>query len=203
MYVPTGSHSIEQRIKNSRFIAQAEPFTDLRGVKQRVEEIRAANPGCAHVVHAVSVGDAQSRSFGMSDDGEPHGTSGRPALEVLRGSEITNCLVTIVRYFGGTKLGTGGLVRAYGGATKEVLAGLPVEALVEKRRFSVTLPYELYEPLRKLLIEHGAAALEEQFAEEVSLSGEIPAAEAGVCRDAVRDLSRARVELGLGEATDV
>jgi len=202
MYVPTGSHTIEQRIKNSRFIARAERFTDSRGVKQRVEEIRAANPGCSHVVHAVSVGDARSRSFGMSDDGEPHGTSGRPALEVLRGSEITNCLVTIVRYFGGTKLGTGGLVRAYGGATKAVLAGLPVEDLVEKRRFSLTLPYELYEPVRKALTDHGAAALEEHFAEQVSLSGVIPAAEATACRDTVRDTSRARVEMYLEETAD-
>lgn len=201
MYVPTDSYWIEQRIKNSRFIARAEPFTDPRGVKRRVEEIRVANPGCAHVVHAVSLGDAGSRSFGMSDDGEPHGTSGRPALEALRGSEITNCLVTIVRYFGGTKLGTGGLVRAYGGATKEVLAGIPVEALVERRRFSVALPYELYEPVRKLLTEHGATALEEHFAEQVVVSGEIPAAEATDCRDAVRDASRARVLLELEDPT--
>ena len=87
----------------------------------------------------------------MSDDGEPKGTAGRPALEVLRGSEITNCLVSVVRHFGGTKLGTGGLVRAYGGATKEVLAALPVEELVQKRDFDLVVPYELYDAVRREL----------------------------------------------------
>jgi uncharacterized YigZ family protein len=195
VYSPTRSHSIEQRIKNSRFIARAEPFTDPRAAKARVDGLRAANPGCAHVVHTFSVGDENDRSFGMSDDGEPHGTAGRPALDVLKGSNITNCLVTIVRFFGGTKLGTRGLVRAYAGATKEVLAGVPVEELVEKRLFSVTVPYELYEPTRKILLGAGAEIREERFSEIVRVKGTLPSRAVSRCAETLGEATSGAVVL--------
>lgn len=197
MYVPTASHSSEQRIRNSRFIARAEPFGEPRAVKQRVEQLRAANPGCAHVVYAFSVGDAANRSFGMSDDGEPHGTAGRPVLDVLSGSEITNCLVTVVRYFGGTKLGTGGLVRAYGGAAKVVLAALPVEPLVAKRSFTVTVGYEHFEQVRTILLQWQAKIDSEDFTERVVLRGRVPAAAADGCAEAMQEATSGRVVLEL------
>ena len=199
MYIPIRSHSVEQRIKNSRFIARAEPFTDPRAAKARVEELRAANPGCAHVVHALSVGDENNRNLGMSDDGEPHGTAGRPALDVLKGSDITNCLVTVVRYFGGTKLGTGGLVRAYAGVTKKVLAGVPVEELVEKRGFSVTVPYELYEPARKIVLEAGAEIRDERFSEIVRVEGTLPAGAVSGCAEALREATSGTVLLDIAD----
>jgi uncharacterized YigZ family protein len=199
VYTPTRSHSIEQRIRNSRFIARAEPFTEPHTAKTRVEELRAANPGCAHVVHVFSVGDENNRSFGMSDDGEPHGTAGRPAHDVLNGSNITNCLVTIVRYFGGTKLGTGGLVRAYAGATREVLAGVPLEELVEKRRFSVTVPYELYEPVRKTLLDAGAEIRDERFTEIVRVEGQLPAGAVSGCAEALREATSGAVFLEVAD----
>lgn len=135
----------------------------------------------------------------MSDDGEPHGTAGRPALDVLKGSEITNCLVTVVRYFGGTKLGTGGLVRAYAGVTREVLAGLPVEELVEKRPFSVTVPYELYEPVRKILLEAAAEIENEAFTEIVRVDGRLPAGAVTGCAEALREATSAAVSLDVAD----
>ncbi len=135
----------------------------------------------------------------MSDDGEPHGTAGRPAHDVLKGSDITNCLVTIVRYFGGTKLGTGGLVRAYAGATREVLAGVPVEELVEKRGFSVTVPYELYEPVRKILLEAGAEIEDEAFTEAVRVEGRLPADAVPRCAEALREASSGAVFLDVAD----
>ncbi|MFP4205088.1 MAG: IMPACT family protein, partial [Spirochaetaceae bacterium] len=175
MYEPTKHYTVEQRIRNSRFIAGAEPLSEAEAVKPRVEELRRAHPGCAHVVHAFSLGAEAERSFGMSDDGEPHGTAGRPALEVLRHSEITNCLITVVRYFGGIKLGTGGLVRAYGGAAKEVLAGVPRRRLVAMEPFLLRVSYEAYETVRGVLVGAGARIDTEDFAETVSLSGYLPA----------------------------
>jgi len=199
VYTPTRSHSIEQRIRNSRFIARAEPFTDARLAKGRVEELRAANPGCAHVVHTFSVGNENNRKFGMSDDGEPHGTAGRPAHDVLKGSNITNCLVTVVRFFGGTKLGTGGLVRAYSGVTREVLDGDPVEELVEKRQFSVTVPYELYEPVRKILLEAGANIRDEGFTEIVRVEGTLPAAAVTKCSETLSEATSGAVFLDVAD----
>lgn len=199
MYVPTCSYSAEQRIRNSRFIAQAEPFADPRAVKPRIEVIRAAHPGCAHVVYAFSVGDAATRSFGMSDDGEPHGTAGRPVLDVLNASDITNCLVTVVRYFGGTKLGTGGLVRAYGSVAKEALGGLAVEPLVERRSFTVVVGYERYEPVRTLLLAWRARLGKVDFAERVRIRGEIPAEAASACADALREATSGAVSIEVDE----
>ncbi|MFP4566518.1 MAG: IMPACT family protein [Spirochaetaceae bacterium] len=199
MYTPTGSHSVERRIRNSRFIARAEPLADPGSVKARVEALRAANPGCAHVVHAFSVGAEHNRIFGMSDDGEPHGTAGRPIIDVLKGSNVTNCLITVVRYFGGTKLGTGGLVRAYAGVAKEVLGGTAVETLVAKRRFSVAVPYELYEPVKRILLDAAADIEAEEFTETVRLEGRLPVGAAGGCAAAVRDATSGAVSLDVVE----
>jgi len=138
----------------------------------------------------------------MSDDGEPHGTAGRPALDVLKGSDITNCLVTVVRYFGGTKLGTGGLVRAYAGATREVLAGVPVEELVEKRRFSVSVPYELYEPVRKVLLEAAAEIENEEFTEIVRVEGKLPADAAASCSETLREATSGAVSLDVADGEE-
>ena len=202
MYIPKRSHSITHRIKNSRFIATAEPFDDLSGVKQRVEEIRGQNPGSAHVVYALSVGDEKNRSFAMSDDGEPKGTAGRPALEVLRGSGITDCLVSIVRYFGGTKLGTGGLVRAYGGATKAALESLPVKELIDTLDFSLETPYEHHEPVQRALSGLGAEITDEQFGEKVTMYGRVAREAFAACAEAVRETSRGTVTLVAPEQTE-
>lgn len=193
MYVPKRSYRVEQRIKNSRFIATAEPFDTPNKVKDRIEEIRNAHPGCAHVVYAFSVGDENQRAFGTSDDGEPKGTAGRPALGVLRGSEVTNCLVTVVRYFGGTKLGTGGLVRAYGGAVREVLEGLAVERLVQKRGFALVVPYELHDTVRRELDRSGAQITSEEFTETVRVTGTIAEDVAALCAERLREATRGTI----------
>lgn len=195
MYKPKRSHTSTHRIKDSRFIAGAEPFHDPARLKRRIEEIRSDHPGCAHVVYALSVGNESSCSFAMSDDGEPKGTAGRPVLDVLRGSGVTNCLVTVVRYFGGTKLGTGGLVRAYGGAAKEVLEAVPVEKLVEKVEFFVEMPYEYHDPVRRALRQLDAEVTDEEFSEKVRVYGAVPTAGFSACADAIAELSRGAVTL--------
>jgi uncharacterized YigZ family protein len=195
VYVPKTSHHIQQRIKNSRFIATAEPFGEPRTVKTRIAEVRRAHPGCAHVVYAFSVGGEKTRSFGMSDDGEPKGTAGRPVLDVLWGSEITDCLVTVVRFFGGTKLGTGGLVRAYGGAAREVLAELPTMPLVATVEFAVTVSYGSYEPVRRILAEFRANITSEEFGEAVRVAGTLPSSNVRGCSEALREATSGSVEL--------
>lgn len=172
MRIPLESHSAEIEVKRSRFIAIAEPVDSLRDVRAMVARTRSAHPQANHVVHAAVVG-TDAALFSMSDDHEPKNTAGRPALEVLRGSGITNILVMVVRYFGGTLLGTGGLVKAYGDAVKTVLDGLKTAELVEKTSITITLGYEMYDQVRKIL-EDNKALTSEEFTTEVTILAVIP-----------------------------
>ena len=104
-------------IKNSRFISEVFPVETQAQAREKLHEVKQKYFDATHVVHAFSVG-LKSETFGMSDDGEPSGTAGRPVLDVLKGSGITNILLTVTRYFGGTLLGTGGLVHAYSESAK-------------------------------------------------------------------------------------
>lgn len=110
-------------VKKSRFIAIARKCTSTQMAKDLVKEVRAQHPKANHVVHAAVIGN----EFSFSDDKEPKNTAGRPAFEVLKGSGVNNICILIVRYFGGTLLGTGGLVHAYSDAAKLVLSKIKTD----------------------------------------------------------------------------
>src|SRR5919112_241403 len=139
--------------------------------------IRAEMPDAAHHVYAYIVGHGATTTLGMSDDGEPSGTAGRPVMAVLKGSGLGDVALVVTRYFGGTLLGTGGLVRAYGDATKAVLAVLPRAEKIERRELRIALPSAAYEPARRLLAAHAGSILQEEFAAEVALRVSLPLAE--------------------------
>ncbi|MCK9548260.1 MAG: YigZ family protein [Sphaerochaeta sp.] len=178
----------EIEVRKSRFIAIAVPITDLSQIKGLVAQARLDHPGANHVVHAAVVGpDGQQLSY--SDDKEPRNTAGRPAVEVLKGSGITDILVLIIRYFGGTLLGTGGLVKAYGDSVKEVLKTASTEELIAKHSFSLTIPYNLYD-LTKIALDDVEASIEdESFTTAVTIAGSLPAANAPSLQQRVSDLS--------------
>ncbi|MCH3917570.1 MAG: YigZ family protein [Spirochaetia bacterium] len=193
MKVPIDTARANLEIKKSKFIAIAYPCTTLQEVKQLVTETKAAYPDATHVVHAAIVGPTGT-SFSFSDDHEPKNTAGRPAFEVLRGSGITDIAVMIIRYFGGTLLGTGGLVRAYGDSMKAVLEKTKTEELVLKKNFSLQTSYDLFEPIKALLEQAGCTIAEETFTTTVDFSGSIPET---ACMELVRQVS----ELSKGKDT--
>ena len=160
-------------VKKSRFIAIAIPCTSLDDIKALIKKIREENPEATHVVHAAVIGN-EGTLFSSSDDREPKNTAGRPALEVLKGSHITNILVCIIRYFGGTLLGTGGLVKAYGDSVKELLKVVHTEKLIERVEFSMQISYEFYELIKRLLTEVEASDLKEEFTSGIQIKGKIP-----------------------------
>ena len=174
MLIPTGRAEAEIEIKKSRFIAVAIPTETMDGVKEAVLSVRKEHPDANHVVHASVIGKAGTM-YSSSDDREPKNTAGRPALEVLKGSGITNITVAIVRYFGGTLLGTGGLVKAYGDSAKEVLKVVPTEPLIEKTSFRMILPYNSYTLIKRLIDEKEAIISSENFDINITLEGTIPA----------------------------
>ena len=197
MLAPDGESSIDLVVRRSRFIAQATGVRSRDEAEKTIRRRRAEHPNANHVVYAFSHGDGASRQFGMSDDGEPKGTAGRPVLEVLRGSEITDCIVTVVRYFGGTKLGTGGLVHAYGKAAKRCLESLRTVVKREVRRGRITSPYELHASLRIAILQVNGEIIEEAFTDHVEIDFEVALEEAERLTRLVRDVSRGTIELVL------
>lgn len=193
--IPSARARAEIEVLRSRFIATAGPVGDSEAAKAMLKEIRAEFPDAAHHVHAFIVGRGGSQVRGMSDDGEPPGTAGRPSMAVVEGSGLGDvCLVT-TRYFGGTKLGTGGLVRAYTAAAQAVLELLPRGLKVERRSASLALPYNLYEQAKRLLERAEAEVLAEDFLAEVVVRLRLPQSRwTDLDRD-LRELTAGRVGL--------
>lgn len=160
----------ELEIKKSRFIAIAYPTKTLEEAKEKVLYTKDQYKDATHVVHASVVGD-KGTMFSFSDDKEPKNTAGRPAFEVLKGSGITNITVCVVRYFGGTLLGTGGLVKAYGDSTKEVLKVARTEELVERTSFSLLLDYDDYALIKRALSSLNVANVIEDFGTRITIKG--------------------------------
>ena len=151
--VPAEWTRVEIKVSNSRFIATAERVDPPKAAQAFIRTIRDEMPDASHHVYAFRIGHGSSISEGMSDDGEPSGTSGPPAMAVVRGSGLGDVVVVITRYFGGTKLGTGGLVSAYGAAAKAVLAELPTEIRIDRTACRLDVPYALLESSRRALAE--------------------------------------------------
>ncbi len=166
---PAGSAHAEITVKRSRFIADLTPAEDRSAAEHTIDQRRREHPQASHVVYAFLTGGNRSEIAGMSDDGEPKGTAGRPVLEILKGSDLTNTVITVVRYFGGTKLGTGGLVRAYGDAAREVLHQVPRTPYRVLQEYRVVVSYEVYQPVHTLLLEAGGEIREESFTEDVEI----------------------------------
>lgn len=172
MLIPQSYASCEQTIKGSRFLSELFPIDSQSEVREKIREQKQKYPDATHVCHAFICGK-NAEIMGMSDDGEPGGTAGRPMLDVLKGSGATNLLVTITRWFGGTLLGTGGLVHAYGDGVKNVLAVTKFEELVEKCMFSLFCDYQQYQVVKKILESFTIYDLTEDFGEAVSIKGQI------------------------------
>ncbi len=178
-------------VKKSKFIAYARTCTSLEMAKELVREVRAMHPGANHVVHAAVVGK-QGSLFSSSDDKEPKNTAGRPVLEVVKGSGITDICVLVVRYFGGTLLGTGGLVSAYGDSAKGVIALCRTEEQVRKSSFSLLVSYNQYKPVRMLLDSVGAQVDGESFETDVTISGTIASSQERKLSDSLTELTGAQ-----------
>lgn len=167
--IPAGEARIELQVKNSRFIGRAGYTPSVVEAKAFIEKVKTEEPGCTHAVYAFAVGHGAAVTHGMSDAGEPSGTAGRPVLAVVKGSDLGDVTVVIVRYFGGTKLGTGGLVKAYTETAQAVLAELPVTEKVERRSIGVTVNYPFYEQVKRLVDAYQGQVEAEEFAADISL----------------------------------
>jgi uncharacterized YigZ family protein len=193
--IPAQTTRIEIRVVNSRFIATIGEARDADAARAFIEQVREEFADATHNVYAFRAGYGASVTEGMSDDGEPPGTAGRPALAVLRGADLGDVALVITRYFGGTKLGTGGLVRAYTQAAQEALAALPRAERVSRRQGRLSVPYSFYERVRNLVQEHGGELTDEGFAADVTLLISVPQDEAATLEAALAALSSGGLQI--------
>jgi uncharacterized YigZ family protein len=193
-YEPLETAQTRSEIKRSVFIATLRKVASTAEVKDALKAEREEQEGASSIAYAFIIGPPLSETAGMSDGGEPKGTAGRPILEVLRGSGIRNALLTVTRYYGGIKLGTGGLVHAFGGGAKDVLAQAKRKIVRAETNFSVKLGYEYYESFKREFsrLNSGGRILNEDFGEDVRLLLRLPdEAEAGL-RVLLRDLTKGK-----------
>lgn len=173
-------------IRKSRFLTTIQLAQTVAEARSRLAALRSELPAANHHVYAFRVGFGNSVTEGMSDDGEPTGTAGPPTLAVLRGSGIGDILLVTARFFGGTKLGTGGLVRAYTESAQEALRELKTERMVERKTVGLEMPYSLYNIVRRLIDAHKGTIEDAQFGAEVLV----------IARFVTDDLNCFTVELG-------
>jgi uncharacterized YigZ family protein len=189
LHLPAHESRAEIQVANSRFIATIAPVFTVAEAKIFVARIREEFADASHNVPAYVVGHGASVTAHCSDDGEPSGTAGRPALAVLQGSGLGDAAVVVTRYFGGTKLGTGGLVRAYGDAVRAVLEVVPRAEKVATHLVMTAVPYNLLERVRLLIGEHHGRILEEEFAADVTITMQFRIKHFDAFQNGLRELS--------------
>jgi uncharacterized YigZ family protein len=176
-------------IKKSRFIACVQPMADRAGAQQVVARLRAEHPGAAHVCWALLAG-GQSAAV---DDGEPSGTAGRPMLDVLRHQDLEGVLATVVRYFGGVKLGAGGLVRAYTDSVAQALLKAEKIAIIRQRLLRCAVSYPLEGLVRRELELAGATLEQVEHGEQVMFAFRLPDDKAGALVARLNEAGSGRV----------
>ncbi len=175
--IPAAEHRFELEIKRSQFICYAAHAADREEAEEFIRVIRGQHPQARHVCWAYIAGAPTTTVMSMSDDGEPGGTAGRPMLKVLQHSGMGEIVVAVVRYFGGIKLGPGGLQRAYSDAVSGVLEALPRKRLVQREQIRLCFDYALESAVRYVLGRYDVEDLQLDYAEQVNMDLRIASAE--------------------------
>ena len=188
-----GTASAEYEEKKSRFIGQVAHVETEDEAVAFLNEVRAANPQARHNVYAYELREGNRVRY--SDDGEPARTSGLPTLEVIQHAELKDVICVTTRYFGGTLLGTGGLVRAYTKAAQDAFAAARIVTFAECVDLTISVGYPLYDQLSHWLVDQGIQVLSTDFAGDVAVEVRVPAVEATATRAAITELTHAAAEI--------
>jgi uncharacterized YigZ family protein len=167
--IPGSEKRSEIKVSNSRFITSIGPAFSVEEARDFIERTRREFSDASHNVPAFIIGHGATVTAHCNDDGEPPGTAGRPVLAVLKGSGMGDVVVVVSRYFGGTKLGTGGLVRAYSDAVRSVLGVVSRAEKVATNKVDIEVSYKLLEQVQILVEQHSGLILEREFAANVNL----------------------------------
>ena len=189
--VPARVHRVEEEIRRSRFITTIGPAPSPEEAAGLVSRVTGEFADATHNCWAFVAGPPGSTDrIGMSDAGEPHGTAGRPMLNALLHSGVGDVAVVVTRYFGGTKLGTGGLVRAYTGCVQHALATLPIGERVDRVTLIVVIGYPRVAAVQQLFQAFEVQVVSQSFEADARYDLRLPTANVEAFRHAVLDATR-------------
>jgi uncharacterized YigZ family protein len=189
--IPAEPHRTHEEIERSKFVTTVAPAATIDDAQAFIASIRDEFPDATHNCWAYVVGPPGSTArIGMSDDGEPHGTAGRPMLTALLHGGVGDVAAVVTRYYGGIKLGTGGLVRAYGGCLQRALLTLPRAERVAWATLQALVGYADVAAVRQLVAAHRGEILAEEFGADVAYMIRVPVPDAEPFTIALRDATR-------------
>ncbi len=166
--------TIEDTIKKSRFIGILTPCLSEQEVLNHLNHFHHQHPNASHIVFAYRIKSAKGIVMKFHDAGEPGGTAGKPVYQHLEGKDLINVLCVVIRYFGGIKLGAGGLTRAYGNTAKKVIVASQITEYIEYAEVQLELEYKQMQLLEYQLKKLDGVILEQKFSENISLLVKIP-----------------------------
>ena len=193
--VPAQSIEVEEVIKNSQFITRVRNVATAQAAKAFIKELNQTYPDATHHCWAYIVGNPQSTTLlGCSDDGEPSGTAGKPMLNVLQHAAIGDIVAVCSRYYGGTKLGTGGLTRAYGGGVKLALQSLPLKAKVEYQQLQFEIEYAQQKDCEHLLKDFQIENLQLDYQTKIQVNLDIAVEQVKLLKQALTNKFKGQIE---------
>jgi len=192
--IPLNEIRREQAVVNSRFIATLTPVFTVEEARKFIARIKKEFADASHNVTAYIIGGGNTFTEFCSDDGEPGGTAGKPALAVLRGSGLGDVAVVVTRYFGGTLLGTGGLVKAYTESTQMVVNAAGRGRRIRVQVAMVAIPYSMLGRVRLLVARHGGEVIGEDFAADVTMTIQFPVESFEGFQNELRELSAGKLQ---------
>lgn len=192
--IPARSIETELFDRNSRFITSAGPAFSVEEAQGFIRRIKRKYPDATHHVPVYLIGHGASTIAHCSDDGEPSGTAGRPALSVLQGSDIGDIVIVVTRYYGGTKLGTGGLVRAYGDSVRKMLTALPLAKRVATTTLMFVIPYSLFEQTQLMITNHVGKVMDKAFGADVTITVRLVDKHLECFKNKMIELTRGNIE---------
>ena len=198
--VPAQLAQVELEVKRSKFLTFAAPAVNRQEAEDFIRTLRKQHPQANHVCWAYIAGDPDTTIRSMSDDGEPSGTAGMPILKVLEYSGYGDIAVAVVRYFGGTKLGTGGLQRAYSDAVSLVLTALSMTLKVHRTTLQLAYDYTYDGSISRLLERYDVEDIESNYAQQVTLSAAIASNELNTFKTELTNITAGNVKAFLPDA---
>jgi uncharacterized YigZ family protein len=194
--LPAERIEIEQEIKKSRFIATVGHAADKESAMRFIEEISAKYPGASHNTYAFIAGNPNGGAdVGFNDDGEIGGTAGKPILSVLQMRGIGEVVAVVTRYFGGTRLGTGGLVRAYSGTITMALDEIKLKERVHLVEIKIVSGYEFENSIRLVLDKMAVTIKDALYSEEVIITADVPESIANEIKSEIMNSTRGQATI--------